>query len=198
DLTRYRMKLVQERTREVNRVPGVLERADIKLAAVASDIMGVSGRALLAALVEGRAAPGTMAELAKGRLRSKIPVLTQALTGVVRDHHRWLLAIQLAPVDFLDEQIAALSTEITRYLTALEPEEPPAETAERADEAGRVLEPDPPTSPMSFAQAVTVLDTVPGVDQRGAALLVAEWGVDMARFGTAARLAAWTGVAPGH
>jgi transposase len=67
DLTRYRMKLVQERTREVNRVPGVLERANIKLASVASNIMGVSGRAILAALVAGRADPGTMAELAKGR-----------------------------------------------------------------------------------------------------------------------------------
>jgi len=198
DLTRSRMKLGQERTREVNRVPGVLERANINLAAVASEIMGVSGRAILAALVEGRADPGTLAELAKGHLRRQIPVLTQALTGVMRDHHRWVLAIQLAPIDFLDEQIEALSTAITRSLTALAPEEPPAETAERADEAGRVLEPDPPTSPRPFAQAVTVLDTVAGVDQRGAERLVAEWGVDMARFGTAARLAAWTGVAPGH
>ena len=73
DLTRYRTKLVQERTREVNRVQGVLERANIKLASVASDIMGVSGRAILAALIEGRADPATMAELAKGRLRSKNP-----------------------------------------------------------------------------------------------------------------------------
>jgi transposase len=198
DLTRYRMKLVQERTREVNRVQGVLERANIKLASVASDLMGVSARAILAALVAGRAAPGTMAELAKGRRRSKISVLTQALTGVVRDHHRWLLAIQLAHIDFLDEQIEALSTELTRYLTDLEPAAPPAETAGRADEAGRVPEPDPPTSPRPLAQAVTVLDTLPGVDQRGAEVLVAAWGVDMARLGTAARLAVWTGVALGH
>jgi hypothetical protein len=69
---------VQERSREVNRVPGVLERANIKLASVATDIMGVSGRAILAALIAGRADPGTMAELAKGRMRAKLPLLEQA------------------------------------------------------------------------------------------------------------------------
>jgi transposase len=198
DLTRYRMKLGQERTREVNRVQGVRERANIQLASVASDIMGVSGRAILAALVGGRADPGTMAGLAKGRRRSKIPVLTQALTGVVRDPHRWLLALQLAHIDFLDEQIEALSTEITRYLTDLAPEEPPAEPAGLADAADPVPEPDPPMSPMPFAHAVTLLDTVPGVARRGAELLVAAWGVAMTCLGTAAQLAAWTGMAPGN
>jgi transposase len=94
DLTRYRTKLVQERSREVNRVQGVLERANIKLASVATDIMGVSGRAMLEALIAGRPDAATMAELARGRMRTKIPVLEQALTGVVREHHRRLLAIQ--------------------------------------------------------------------------------------------------------
>jgi transposase len=116
DLTRYRTKLVQERSREVNRVQGVLERANIKLAAVATDIMGVSGRAILAALISGRAEPGTMAELAKGRMRAKIPLLEQALSGLMRDHHRRLLALQLAHIDFLDEQIDVLSAEIVRAL----------------------------------------------------------------------------------
>src|SRR5215475_4941829 len=91
DLTRYRTKLVQERAREVNRVQGVLERANIKLASVASDVLGVSGRAMLEALIAGQAAPATMAALAKRRMRSKIPALEQALTGTVRDHHRRLL-----------------------------------------------------------------------------------------------------------
>jgi len=94
DLTRYRTKLVQERSREVNRVQGVLERANIKLASVAIDIMGVSGRAMLEALIAGRTDAATMAELARGRMRTKISVLEQALTGVVREHHRRLLAIQ--------------------------------------------------------------------------------------------------------
>ena len=90
DLTRYRTKLVQERVCEVNRLQGVLERANIKLASVASDIMGVSGRAMLEALMAGQADTATMAALAKRRMRSKLPLLEQALTGVVRDHHRLL------------------------------------------------------------------------------------------------------------
>jgi transposase len=196
DLTRYRTKLVQDRSREVNRVQGVLERANIKLAAVATAMMGVSGRAILAALLAGRAAPATMAELANGRMRTKMPLLEQALTGLMRDHHRRLLALQLAHVDFLDEQIDALSADMTRSLMTLEPGTPPTPTAEEA--GGNPGAPDTSTEPLPFTRAVSVLDTIPGVDQRGAELLVAEWGTDMTRFGTAARLAAWTGVAPGN
>jgi transposase len=168
---------------------------------VASDIMGVSGRAILAALIEGRAAPAAMAELAKGRLRSKLPVLEQALTGWVRDHHRRLVALQLAHLDVLEAQLDALSADIARLLTELRatpPTLPPAASVGATATVGRAAEPAPPAPPMTCARAVTVLDTIPGVKQRGGELLVAEWGVDMARFGTAARLAAWSGVAPGH
>jgi transposase len=199
DLTRYRTKLVQERSREVNRVQGVLERANIKLASVATDIMGVSGRAILAALIHGRADPATMAELAKGRMRTKLPQLEQALTGLMRDHYRRLLTMQLAHIDFLDEQIDALSTEIAHCVSALgvdAPSRPLADTAPPAGETGDLKASGSP--PLSFARAVTVLDTIPGVDLRGAELLVAEWGTDMRRFGTASRLSAWTGVAPGN
>jgi transposase len=201
DLTRYRTKVVQERRREINRVQGVLERANIQLASVASDIMGVSGRAILAALLEGRAAPATMAELARGRLRRKIPVLEQALTGLMRDHHRRLLALQVAPIDVLEEPLDTLSADITRLLTDLSvvpPAVPPAPAAGGANEGGSPATPVPLHPSMTFARAATILDAIPGVDQQGGALLVAEWGIDMARFGTAARLAAWSGVAPGH
>jgi transposase len=198
DLTRYRTKLVQERSREVNRVQGVLERANIKLAAVATDIMGVSGRAILAALIAGRADPGTMAELAKGRMRTKLPLLEQALTGLMRDHHRRLLALQLAHIDFLDEQIDLLGAEITRTLPALGTSDPSTPPAEGLGAGRDASVPETSASPLSFAGAISVLDTIPGIDQRGAELLVAEWGTDMARFGTANRLSAWTGVAPGN
>ena len=198
DLTRYRTKLVQERSREVNRVQGVLERANIKLASVATDIMGVSGRAMLEALIAGRADPATMAELARGRMRTKIPVLEQALTGVVRAHHRRLLAIQLAHVDFLDEQLATLSEEIQHVLSALCPSEPPGSTPDEAAPTLSAPESNPSTPPMTFLCAITLLDSIPGVNQQGAELLVAEWGIDMERFGTASRLAAWSGVAPGN
>jgi transposase len=198
DVTRYRTKLVQERSREVNRVQGVLERAQIKLASVATDMMGVSGRAILAALVEGRADPATMAELAKRRLRSKIPLLAQALTGLVREHHRRLLAIQLAHIDVLDEHIEALSGEMTRCLTDLSAEAVlPASSASSAAADG-AAEPAVPDGPLTCTRAITLLDTIPGVDRRGAERWVAATGVDMARFGTAARLAAWVGVAPGN
>jgi transposase len=190
--------VVQERSREANRVQGVLERATINLAAVATEIMGVSGRAILGALIEGRTDPATRAELAKGRLRPKMPRLEQALTGLMRDHHRRRLALQLAHIDFLDEPIDTLNADLARSVLALGPDEPaaPATGGPRADGNGGAS--DRSTGPLSFARAVSVLDTIPGVDQRGAERLVAEWGTDMARFGTAARLSAWTGVAPGH
>jgi transposase len=195
ELTRDRTKLVQERRREVNRGPGVRERANIKLAAVATDIMGVSGRALVAALIQGRADPATMAELATGRMRTKLPRLEQALTGVVREDHRPLLARPLAHLDFLEDQMESLSAEMTRGLTDLSPADSPEAPAESVGDVERGAEPSPP---MRFSRAVTMLDTRPGVDRRGAKILVAAWGTDMARVGSASRLAAWTGVAPGH
>jgi transposase len=202
DLTRYRTTLVQERSREVNRVQGVLERANIKRAAVATDIMGVSGRAMLAALIAGRADPITMAELAKGRMRTKLPRREQALMGLRRDHDRRLLALQLAPIDFLDEPLAALSAEMAHDLAQLTPSDPPtpaADTTLPVGAPGYTADPDAPgATPLSCACAITLLETIPGVDQRGAELLVAEWGTDMRRLGTASRLSAWTGVAPGH
>jgi transposase len=151
DLTRYRTKLVQERSREVNRVPGVLERATIKIASVAADLMGVSGRALLAALIEGRAAPASMAELAKGRLRSPMPLLEQALTGLMRDHHRRLLALQVAHLDFLEEPREAVRTDITRLLSDLSAAPtPPSPVAPGGSGAvGSLSEPTGPDTPLT-------------------------------------------------
>jgi transposase len=119
----------------------------------------------------------------------------------VRDHHRRLRSIQLAHLDFLDEQIEALSDEIAQVLTELSGAEPPAPLANSADAAHPATPLPPPTDsqgPLTFARAVSVLDMIPGVDHWGAELLVAEWGTGMARFGTAEQLAAWSGVAPGN
>jgi transposase len=157
---------------------------------VATDIMGVSGRAILQALIVRRADPATMAALAKGRLRSKLPLLEQALRGLVRDHHRRLLALQLAHIDFLDEQIEALSTEITRCLTDLSAEDAPAQPAAPTEVVESQPELSPPGTPLTFTRAIALLDTIPGIDRRGAERWVADTGIDMARFGTAARLAA--------
>ena len=116
DLTRYRKTLIQDRTREVNRLHKLLEDAGLKLATVATDVLGKSGRAMLSALVEGTTDPALLADLARGRLRAKLPALRQALTGRFRDHHAFLLGQLLAHLDYLDETIATLSQAIEAHL----------------------------------------------------------------------------------
>ena len=116
DLTRYRTKLGDERKSEVNRVQKVLEDANIKLASVASDVMGASGRAILAELVQGETDASLLAGLAKGRLRDKQDLLQQALQGRVRPHHRFLLAQHLSHIDFLDEAIRQLDRQIEEQM----------------------------------------------------------------------------------
>ena len=127
DLTRYRKALIQERTREANRLHKVLQDAGIKLASVASDILGTSGRAMLDALVEGTTDPEILADLARGRLRAKLPALRQALVGRFRPHHAFLGAQLLAHLDYLEEMVETLSAEIARVLA------PFTEVLERLD-----------------------------------------------------------------
>jgi transposase len=116
ELTRYRKTLVQERAQEVNRVQKVLESANVKLASVATDVLGVSGRAMLEALLGGEQDPATLAELARGRLRAKLPVLRQALEGRVRPVHVIQLRVLLAHIEFLEQALAKLQGEIARLL----------------------------------------------------------------------------------
>jgi transposase len=116
ELTRYRTSLVRERGTEVNRLQKTLEGANIKLAAVATDIMGRSGRQILGALVEGSANPAALAQLAKGRMRERIPDLERALAGRFEAHHRFLVAQQLAHIDFLDTAIEQVSGEVAARL----------------------------------------------------------------------------------
>ena len=116
ELTRYRTGLVEERAREVNRVQKVLEDANLKLAAVATDVLGVSGRLMLEAIIAGETDPRALAELAKGQLRKKRAALEQALHGRVRAHHRLLLRELLAHIDYLDGAIARVSAEIAARL----------------------------------------------------------------------------------
>jgi transposase len=120
ELTRYRTSLIRERAAEVNRLQKTLEGANIKLASVATDIMGTSGRAMLAALVVGTTDARTLAELAKGRLRAKLPDLERALTGQMAAHQRFLLAQQLAHIDFLEATIERVSAEIGERLSPFE------------------------------------------------------------------------------
>ncbi len=120
ELTRYRTTLVRERAAEANRLQKTLEGANIKLGSVATDVLGQSGRSMLAQLIEGTADPTAMAELAKGRMRAKIPELVRSLTGKVGAHQRFLLAQQLEHIDFLDGAIDQVSREIGERLRPFE------------------------------------------------------------------------------
>ena len=120
ELTRYRSSLVRERTAEVNRLQKTLEGANIKLAAVASDLMGASGREMLAALVGGSTDATALAQLARGKLRQKLPDLGRALAGRCGAHQRFLLARQLAHIDFLDEAIEQVSAEVRERVRPFE------------------------------------------------------------------------------
>jgi transposase len=116
ELTRYRTSLIRERAAEVNRLQKTLEGANIKLAAVATDVAGKSGRQMVAALVGGTTDPAALADLAKGRMREKLPALERALAGCVGPHQRFLLAEQLAHVEYLDASIDRVSGEIQERL----------------------------------------------------------------------------------
>jgi transposase len=121
DLTRYRVQQVQDQAQETNRLCKVLEDAGVKLTTVVSDVMGVSGRAMLAALVQGTTDPAALADLARGRLRAKLPALRRALEGRFRPHHAFLLHQILAKIDFLEETIAHLTQEIDARVAPFEP-----------------------------------------------------------------------------
>lgn len=120
DLTRYRKRQIEDRAQEVNRLHRVLQDAGLKLASVMTDLMGVSGRAMVDALVHGTTDPTVLAELARGRLRSKLPALQQALRGQFRPQHAFLVTQILAKIDFLEEVIATLTEEIDRQLHPFE------------------------------------------------------------------------------
>ena len=167
ELTRYRKTLVQARTDEVNRLQKTLEGANLKLAAVATSVLGVSGRAMLEALLGGEQDPLVLAELARGKLRAKLPALRKALEGRVQPHHLVLLGQLLAHIDFLDASIAQV---------------------EQAIEARQA----------PFAEAIELLQTIPGVGAVVATALVAEIGTDASRFPSAKHLASWAGVCPGN
>ena len=170
DLTRYRADLVEVRTAEKNRVEKLLEDACIKLSVVASDIFGVSGRAMMAALLAGQRDPQVLAAMARARMRVKIPRLEEAFAGLplgtFDDHHRFLLSRMLARIDAVSADIAAVEAEIGDHLAP-------------------------------FADAVARLDEIPGVGPDVAAVIIAEIGLDMSRFPTPGHLASWAKFAPG-
>lgn len=197
DLTRQRTNLIQERACVVNRLQKVLEWANIKLASVVTDINGVSARLMLKAITTGETDVNTLADLARGRLRNKREELHKALSGNIREHHRFLIANHLTHLDFLDEQIAVFETKIVESIQAQTPSPPSQPTPEAtAIGGGDSIGSDGLT--LSWEQAVILLDTIPGVGQQTAQMLIAEIGTDMSRFKSDAHLAKWAHLCPGN
>lgn len=167
ELVRYRRSLIDERSRESNRIQKVLEGANIKLGSVATDILGVSGRLMIRQLIDGEVNPESIAQLAKKQLRKKMALLQRSLNGLIGSHQRFMLKNQLNHIEYLEKQIKELDQEI----------------GDRLQSVNREIE---------------LLDSIPGVGIQTAQQIIAEVGLDMTRFKSAAHLASWAGMAPGQ
>jgi transposase len=165
DLTRTRTQLVREAARHSQRIQKVLEDAHLKLATVVSDILGVSGRAILTALIAGERDPDRLADLTRGRLKASRAEIIAALHGRCTEHHCFLLKVHLTQIDTLQHAVADVEARI-----------------------GERLAP--------FQRAAELLNTIPGVSDTVARVLIAEIGIDMSRFPTAGHLISWAGLCP--
>ncbi len=181
DLTRARTALTADRTKYANRIQALLEDACLKISdkdGGPTDLFGVSGRAMLEALIAGERNPRTLAELARGRMRTKIPTLIEALTGHFENHHARLIRMWLDDYDRLTGQIDQLTAWIEAAITQI----------------------DPPTGPdddhPSPGSLLDRLDEIPGVGRDTAAVIIAEIGTDMTVFPTGAHLASWAHLTP--
>jgi transposase len=167
ELNRYRRKVAQVQTGERNRLIKVLETAGIKLAGVVSDVLGVSGRAMIRGLIEGEDSPAAMAGLALGKLRKKQPELARALDAPLKPHQRFMLSTQLARIEQAEADLERIDIEL-REMAA------------------------------PYARYVELLMSIPGVNWINAVTIIAEIGIDMSVFLSAAHLASWAGLCPGN
>jgi transposase len=167
ELTRLRAALVQDRSRAVNRLQKSLEGANIKLAAVISDVTGVSGQRILDALLNGEDDPEALVSLSHARLKPKYEALKQALAGKLSRRLNFVVGQELAQIRSLDEQIAACDREVAEEMRPFDAE-------------------------------IERLDGIPGIARRSAENIIAEVGVDLSRWPTAAHFASWCGICPGN
>lgn len=185
DYTRLRADLVHERNRHKQRTEKLLEDALVKISIVASDIFGVSGRAMLAALIAGERDVEVLAEMAKGKMRPKRPALREALTCRFDAHHAELLALLLRQVDQLSAEIELLTARISELIEQIPAAQVPADP-----ETGEIGGPDAPLG------AIARLDETTGIGQVAAQAIIAEVGLDMAVFPTPGHLVSWAKVSP--
>jgi transposase len=194
DYTRLRSDLVAERTRHKQRLEKLLEDALIKLSTVASDIFGVSGRAMLEALIAGHRDPHQLADLAKGKLRIKQAALVEALTGRFDDHHAEIARMLLDQVDTLQTQIDQITARLDQLITAL-PE--PLESTSTTGGSGNDGSSEPaPWKASRYYPAAQRLAEIPGINLKAAQVIIAEIGLDMRQFPTSKHLVSWAKLSP--
>ena len=189
DLTRTRAILTQEHSSICNRIQKVLEDANIKLGSVASDVFGVSGRAILRALMNEENDAEALANLSKGTLRKKIPQLRRALEGQVTPHHRLLLTEHWDRMEFLERQIADFEIQIADRMKPT-PEEMALMMQDATEDAPAPLSP--------REEAIQLWMEIPGVGWTAACSMVAELGINMDQFPSAAHVASWAALCPGN
>jgi transposase len=170
DVFRYRTKVAQQRVSEIARLGNVLQDAGIKIDSVASSIATKSGRAMIEALIDGERRGPVLAELAKGKMRAKIPDLSMALEGRFGDHHALMCRLHLDHIDHLEAMITKLGAQIEAMMV-----------------------------PFRAQRDLLNLATIPGIGQLAAAGVICETGADVREFFPgAAHLASWTGLCPGN
>jgi transposase len=185
DYTRLRVDLIQERGRYAQRLEKLLEDALIKLSSVATDILGVSGRQMLEALIGGERDPAVLAEMAKGKLRIKRAALVEAMTGRFDDHHAELARLLLDQIDALSEKVDALTARASELIAAMPEAQAPAPSS------GALA--DPAQAPLAVIER---LDEITGIGLLCAQAIVAEVGLNMGQFRTAAHLVSWAKISP--
>ena len=195
DYTRLRAELVEERSRHTQRLEKLLEDSLIKLSTVATDLLGKSGRSMLEALIAGQRDPEVLADLALDKMRKKTAALREALTGRFDAHHAELARILLDEIDGLGDKIDRLTVRVDELVAAIERESWPGTEGAGGRPGGAegsdTLSVRPPGS-----SVLERLDEVPGIGLRAAQVIVAEVGLDMAPFPTAAHLVSWAKLSP--
>jgi transposase len=177
-LQRARKQLTRDQTRQTQRIQKTLEEANIKLDSVISDIMGLSGRKMIEAIIAGVKNPSKLAALADRRLKASPKQLYDALHGRLTDHHRFMLKLYLSQYDALDKAIIEIDQQVDAAVAKMDTEV----------EAGHA----------TFRTLINLLSTMPGISVLSATTILSEIGTDMSRFATAGHLVAWAGLCPGQ